>query len=81
MREIVRYTGGLIAQRPPLWGRYGGAAPWFEAAGTAITTYVKHQYLLHYAPENPPRPGTWRSIRVMIDGNVETIRARSGYIR
>ncbi len=79
--EIVEYTGGLPAQRPRLWGRYGGAAPWFESAGTVITTYMKHQYLLHYAPENPPRPGTWRSIRVFVEGDPDIIRARSGYVR
>ena len=42
---------------------------------------MKHQYLLHYAPQNPPRPGTWRSIRVVVEGDPETIRARSGYMR
>jgi len=72
----------MRAQRPDSWDRYeGGAAQWFEAAGIDITTYMKHQYLLHYAPQNPPRPGTWRSIRVMVKGAPETIRARSGYTR
>ena len=79
--EIVRYTGGQLAERPRLWGAWGGAAGWLEAAGTDITTYVKHQYLLHYAPQNPPRPGTWRAIRVVVNGDGEKIRARSGYIR
>lgn len=79
--EIVRYTGGLLAQRPRQWDRYVDAIGWIQASATDITTYVKHQYLLHYAPQNPPRPGTWRSIRVVIDGNPEKVRARSGYIR
>ena len=80
--ELVEYTGGMRAQRPDSWDRYeGGAAQWFEAAGIDITTYMKHQYLLHYAPQNPPRPGTWRSIRVVVKGAPETIRARSGYTR
>ena len=79
--EIVTYTGGLRAQRPRLWGRYRNAAQWFESAGTVITTYMKHQYLLHYAPQNPPRPGTWRSIRVVVEGDPDVIRARSGYVR
>lgn len=79
--EIVKYTGGMIAPRPRLWGRYENAGRWFESAGTAITTYMKHQYLLHYSPQNPPRPGTWRSIRVMVAGEPDIIRARSGYVR
>ena len=79
--EIVRYTGGLLAQRPRQWGRFVDATGWIQASATDITTYVKHQYLLHYAPQNPPRPGTWRSIRVAIEGNPEKVRARSGYIR
>ena len=79
--EIVRYTGGLLAQRPRQWGRYVDATGWIQASATDITTYVKHQYLLHYAPQNPPRPGTWRSIRVAIDGNPKKVRARSGYVR
>jgi len=79
--EISRITGGLLARRPRLWGRYGGAEGWFEAASSDIITYVKHQYLLHYVPQNPPRPGTWRRIRVLVDGDHKKIRARSGYIR
>ena len=79
--ELVEYTGGMPAPRPPSWSLYGSAAQWFKTAGTDITTYMKHQYLLHYAPQSPPRPGTWRSIRVVVEGDPEKIRARSGYVR
>lgn len=79
--ELVRFTGGMLAQRPPNAERYGGLSGWLEAAGTDISTYVKHQYLLHYAPRNPPRPGTWRSISVRLDVKYEKVRARSGYVR
>ncbi len=79
--EIARFTGGLLAQRPQLLVRYGGIGGFLAAAGHDITTYVKHQYLLHYAPQSPPRPGTWRDIRVVVEGDHRKIRARSGYIR
>jgi VWFA-related protein len=79
--QIAEFTGGLLAQRPRLDGRYGGTSGWLAAAGANIATYVKHQYLLHYAPESPPRPGTWRAIRVEVEGEHKEIRARSGYMR
>jgi VWFA-related protein len=79
--EMVEFTGGLLARRPELTGRYGGTAGWLAAAGNDISTYVKHQYLLHYAPQSPPRPGTWREIRVVVAGEHKEIRARSGYVR
>lgn len=79
--QIAEFTGGLLAQRPRLDGRYGGTSGWLAAAGTSIATYVKHQYLLHYAPESPPRPGTWRAIRVEVEGEHREVRARSGYMR
>jgi VWFA-related protein len=79
--EIVRFTGGMLAQRPPNAEHFGGVSGWLRAAGTDISTYVKHQYLLHYVPMNPPRPGTWRSISVRLDIDYEKVRARSGYIR
>lgn len=79
--EIVLFTGGMLAQRPPNAEHYGGLSGWLEASGTDISTYVKHQYLLHYSPQNPPRPGTWRSISVRLNVKYEKVRARSGYIR
>jgi len=79
--EIVLFTGGLLARRPTNAGRYGGVAGWLEIAGTDISTYVKHQYLLHYTPMNPPRPGTWRSISVRVAVDYKQVRARSGYMR
>jgi len=79
--EIALFTGGLVAQRPRDAARFGGLTSWLEAAGTDISTYVKNQYLLHYSPANPPRPGTWRAIRVQVNVDCEIVRARSGYIR
>ena len=79
--EVVRFTGGLLARRPKLAARYGGTAGWLEAAGRDISAYVKHQCLLHYAPQDPPRPGTWREIRVLVRGEHREVRARSGYMR
>ena len=79
--EIVRFTGGMVAQRPRNAKRFGGIDGWIEVAGIDISTYVKHQYVLHYVPMNPPRPGTWRSIRVVLDVDYKQVRARSGYIR
>jgi len=79
--EIVRFTGGLVAQRPRNAERFGGVSGWLVAAGNDISNYVNHQYLLHYVPTNPPRPGTWRSISVRLDVKFEQVRARSGYMR
>lgn len=79
--EIAHFTGGLLAQRPRLTARFGGTAGWLATAGTDVTNYVMHQYVLHYSPQNPPRPGTWREIRVEVTGEHKEVRARSGYIR
>jgi len=79
--EIARFTGGMVAQRPLDAARFGGFTSWLETAAADISTYVKHQYLLHYTPANPPRPGTWRAIRVRVNVDYEFVRARSGYIR
>lgn len=79
--EIASYTAGLIARRPRLAATYRSVADWPAAAGTDVSAYLKHQYLLHYAPQNPPRPGTWRAIRVEVAGKHREIRARSGYTR
>jgi len=79
--EIVEFTGGLLAQKPQLTGRFGGTSGWITTAGNDISNYVKHQYLLHYTPLSPPRPGTWREIRVEVAGPHHEVRARSGYIR
>lgn len=81
LSEIAAFTAGFVARRPRLAARYGGASGWSAAAGTDLSTYLKHQYLLHYAPQDPPRPGTWRSIRVNVAGKHREIRARSGYTR
>jgi VWFA-related protein len=40
---------------------------------------LSHQYLVGYQPSNSKRDDTWREIRVEIDGNPGTVRARQGY--
>jgi VWFA-related protein len=79
--EIVEFTGGLLARKPQLTARFGGVSGWIATAGNDISNYVKHQYLLHYTPLSPPRPGTWREIRVEVAGRHHEVRARSGYMR
>lgn len=78
--QIAEYTGGLLAQRPAA-GRYADTSDWLPVAGAAVASYVKHQYLLHYTPQNPPRPGTWRDIRVEVAGDYKETRAKAGYVR
>jgi VWFA-related protein len=79
--ELVRFSGGLLARRPAVPERFGGVGNWLESAGASISRYVNHQYLLHYTPLDPPRTGSWRTIRVEVTGNYKEVRARSGYMR
>jgi len=79
--ELVRFSGGLLARRPAVPERFGGVGNWLENAGASISRYVNHQYLLHYTPLDPPRSGSWRTIRVEVTGNYKEVRARSGYMR
>ncbi len=46
---------------------------------TAITDDVKHQYRLTYTPTNQLQDGTWRTIKVEMDGTAHRIIARPGY--
>lgn len=39
---------------------------------------LSNQYLLSYAPSNPPRDGTWRTIKIEVEGG-HHVRAREGY--
>lgn len=79
--ELVRFTGGLLARRPGIEDRFGGLGGWMLKACDDISRYVNHQYLLHYTPLRPPRPGTWRDIRVRLQVPFDEVRARSGYVR
>ena len=79
--EIAGFTAGFVARRPRAAAARVSSTRWSAAAGADISSYLKHQYLLHYAPQDPPRPGTWRSIRVNVSGEHREIRARSGYTR
>jgi len=81
LAELVRFSGGLLARRPAVPERCGGVGNWLENAGASISRYVNHQYLLHYTPLDPPRSGSWRTIRVEVAGDYKEVRARSGYMR
>jgi Ca-activated chloride channel homolog len=49
------------------------------AAFTEIVEELDNQYLLGYEPANPARDGSWRRIRLEVDGAGRKVRARQGY--
>jgi Ca-activated chloride channel family protein len=40
---------------------------------------LANQYLLAYDPSNPLRDGSWRAIKVEVEGAPHRVRARQGY--
>ena len=50
-----------------------------EPAFAEIVAELDNQYLLGYEPANPARDGTWRRIRLEVDGPGRRVRARQGY--
>jgi VWFA-related protein len=62
----------------------GGRALFFTrieelgAAFDSLLEELKHQYLLGYQSTNEARDGTWREIRVEVEGR-HRVRARRGY--
>jgi Ca-activated chloride channel homolog len=49
-----------------------------EAFGEILDD-LSHQYLLAYPPRDTARDGRWRRIRVEVNGDEHTVRARQGY--
>jgi Ca-activated chloride channel family protein len=52
-----------------------------EGVFAEISEDIASQYLLAYAPGEAPRDGSWRTIRVEVDGRSKgySVRARQGY--
>ena len=83
VQALAHRTGGLTALRSGREHMFGGVSGWLESACQSITSYINNQYLLFYAPQNPPERGAWRRIAVHVGGgvNYKEVRARSGYVR
>jgi len=50
-----------------------------EPAFAEIVDELDNQYLLGYEPSNPARDGSWRRIRLEVEGPGRKVRARQGY--
>jgi Ca-activated chloride channel family protein len=50
-----------------------------EPAFAQIVDELDNQYLLGYEPSNPARDGSWRRIRLEVEGPGRRVRARQGY--
>ena len=50
-----------------------------EPAFAQIVDELDNQYLLGYEPSNPARDGSWRRIRLEVEGAGRKVRARQGY--
>jgi Ca-activated chloride channel family protein len=50
-----------------------------EPAFAQIVDELDNQYLLGYEPSNPARDGSWRRIRLEVEGPGRKVRARQGY--
>lgn len=81
LQRLAHETGGLVGLRPAVEERFGGLSGWIDRATEDIGSYIKHQYQLQFESLNPPAPGTWRPLRVVVDHPHQRIRARSGYVR
>ncbi len=81
LQEISHNTGGLVALRPAVEGRFGGFAGWVELACRDLSDYINNQYLILFRSTRPPARGVWRELRVEVGPPHERIRARSGYVR
>jgi Ca-activated chloride channel family protein len=49
------------------------------AVFAGILKDLANQYLLAYDPANPQRDGSWRTIKVEVEGSGHRVRARQGY--
>jgi Ca-activated chloride channel homolog len=69
--EMSERTGGRIYKVRSL----------FDLAGVykQLADELRTQYSIGYYPSNQARDGRWRSIRVEVDRDQATVRARSGY--
>jgi VWFA-related protein len=50
-----------------------------ESAFAEIVDELDNQYLLGYEPSNPAHDGSWRRIRLEVEGAGRKVRARQGY--
>jgi VWFA-related protein len=50
-----------------------------EPAFAQIVDELDNQYLLGYVPSNAERDGSWRRIRLEVEGSGRKVRARQGY--
>lgn len=84
LQRLAFETGGLVAIRPDSADRYGGLSGWIDLAAQDVGSYIRHQYLLQFESTDPPPPGEWRPLRVVVEHGelkIERVRARSGYVR
>ena len=75
LREVLEKLARMSGGRAFHTDRLDELAPAFAQ----IVDELDNQYLLGYEPSNPARDGSWRRIRLEIEGAGRKVRARQGY--
>jgi len=72
LHDIVRESGGRILEIDDVSQVPG--------AFKSILAELRGQYVLGYYPTGLKRDGSWRAVRVEVDGFANRVRAREGYV-
>lgn len=71
LEQLTRATGGRF-YRPASFGA-------LDRVYTEIAEELRHQYAVYYTPTNPARDGSFRRVRVEINGRPLRVNTRVGY--
>jgi VWFA-related protein len=75
LKQVLDRVAGVSGGRAFYTDRIGELDGVFSEIGEDLAS----QYLLAYSPEESPRDGSWRTIRVEVAGKKHAVRARQGY--
>ena len=75
LREVLEKLAGMSGGRAFHTDRLDELEPAFAQ----IVDELDNQYLLGYEPSNAARDGSWRRIRLEVEGSGRRVRARQGY--
>jgi Ca-activated chloride channel family protein len=75
LRDVLEKMSGMSGGRAFHTDRLNELEPAFAQ----IVEELDNQYLLGYEPHDPARDGSWRRIRLEVEGTGRRVRARQGY--
>jgi len=71
LEDVVNESGGRIATLASL--------DELDSAFREILAELRDQYVIGYYPSNPRHDGSWRSVKVKVEGGGVDVRTREGY--